>query len=79
MGYLRNHLATVVTAGFASVLSLVWFIMNPMFPSLNFIFMMAIPISWFLVLMCWLVQKGQEYSNKHNYSEKSEQHSSTPL
>jgi len=66
MGYIGNNLATVVCAIFASVLTVMWFLMVPEFPVLDFVFMMAVPITWFLVFMCWIVQKGTDYSTKHN-------------
>ena len=63
MGYLYNHLATVVSAAFAVVLTGLWFVMVPMFPILEFVFIMAVPIMWFIVFMCWIVQKGADYSH----------------
>ncbi len=66
MGYIRNNLATVVCAIFAAVLTALWFLLVPEFPVLDFVFMMAVPITWFLVFMCWIVQKGSDYSIKHN-------------
>jgi len=68
MGYLHNHLATVVSAAFAIVLTGLWVVMVPIFPILDFIFMMAVPIMWFIVFMCWIVQKGADYS--HHLSSK---------
>jgi hypothetical protein len=70
MGYIRNNLATVVCAIFASVLTAMWFLMVPEFPVLDFVFMMAVPIMWFLVFMCWIVQKGNDYmKNLHTPSK----------
>jgi len=28
--------------------------------------MMAVPITWFLTFMCWIVQKGADYSHKYS-------------
>ena len=70
MGYLYNHLATVVTGVFAAVLTALWFIMVPMFPILEFVFIMAVPITWFLVAMCWLAQKSADYAHTHSHTEK---------
>ena len=64
MGYLCNQLATVVCAIFAGILSLLWFVMVPVYPVLDFIFTMAVPITWFLVLTCWLAQKSTDYVHK---------------
>ncbi len=67
MGYLYNNLATVVTGVFAAVLSFLWFIMVPMFAVLDIVFLMAVPITWFLTLMCWLSQKSNDYlTQSHN-------------
>ena len=65
MGYLHNQLATVVVAIFAAVLSLLWYVMIPVFPVLNFVFMMAVPITWFLALMCLFAQKSTDYMHEH--------------
>ena len=65
MGYLGNHLATVVTAVFAAVLTGLWPYFVDFAPILNFVFIMAVPITWFLALMCWLSQKSTDYMHKH--------------
>ena len=65
MGYLGNHLATVVTAVFAAVLTGLWPYFVDFAPILNFLFIMAVPITWFLALMCWLSQKSADYAHKH--------------
>ena len=65
MGYLGNHLATVVTAVFAAVLTGLWPYFVDFAPILNFLFIMAVPITWFLALMCWLSQKSADYVTKH--------------
>ena len=65
MGYLGNHLATVVTGGFAAVLTVLWPYFVDFAPVLDFIFMMAVPITWFLTFMCWISQKSTDYGHKH--------------
>ena len=71
MGYLGNHLATVVTGVFAAVLTGLWPYFVDFAPILNFVFIMAVPITWFLTLMCWLSQKSADYAHKHtSHSEK---------
>ena len=65
MGYLGNHLATAVVGIFAAVLTGLPFVLGDFAPLLEFIFIMAIPITWFLTLMCWLSQKSTDYSHKH--------------
>ncbi len=66
MGYLRNNLATLITGVFAAVLTGLWFVFLDFAPITNFIFMMAVPITWFLTFMCWIVQKGTDYSHKYS-------------
>jgi len=66
MGYLYNHLATVVCGAFAAFLSGLWLVFLDFAPILNFIFMMAVPITWFLTFMCWIVQKSNDYLKKHH-------------
>ena len=70
MGYLRNHLATVVCGAFAAVLTGIWFPLVDFSPVLNIVFMMAVPIMWFLVLMAWIVQKSNDYMHKDVPTEK---------
>ncbi len=65
MGYLYNHLATVVCGVFAAVLTGLWYIMAPMFPVLDFVFLMAVPIMWFLTATCWVAQKSADYMKKY--------------
>lgn len=64
MGYMGNQLATVSTGAFAAVLTGLWFYFLDFAPVLNFIFTMAVPIIWFLTLMCWLAQKSADYVHK---------------
>ncbi len=64
MGYLGNHLATISTGIFAAVLTGLWAVWD-LSPVLHLIFMMAVPITWFLTLMCWLSQKSTDYMHKH--------------
>jgi len=66
MGYLHNHLATVVCGIFAAVLSLLWVIMTPMFPVLGIVFLMAVPITWFLVFICWIIQKSNDWMREYH-------------
>lgn len=61
VGYLYNHLATVTCAAFAGALSILWAVLAPSYPALNLVFIMAVPIMWFLVFMCWIVQKSADY------------------
>ena len=74
MGYLGNHLATVVTGVFAAVLTGLWPYFVDFAPILDFVFLMAVPITWFLTLMCWVSQKSADYMKKyeasHSHAEK---------
>ena len=72
MGYLGNHLATVVTAVFAAILTALWPYFVDFAPILNFVFIMAVPITWFLAFTCWISQKSTDYMHKHApaHSEK---------
>lgn len=61
MGYMRNHLATVVCGAFAGALSILWAVLVPPYPALNLVFVMAVPIMWFIVFTCWIAQKSTDY------------------
>ena len=65
MGYLGNHLATVVCAVFAAVLSGLWYWFLGFAPVLDIVFLMAVPIMWFLVFTCWIAQKSADYMHRH--------------
>lgn len=81
MGYLGNHLATVVTGVFAAVLTGLWPYFVDFAPILNFVFIMAVPITWFLTFTCWISQKSADYMHKYeshaSHSEKSLSNSQT--
>ena len=70
MGYLYNHLATLVCAVFASVLTLLW----PMFVDfaqvLDVVFIMAVPIMWFLTIVCFVAQRSADYMHGQGHSHK---------
>lgn len=74
MGYLGNHLATVVTGVFAAILTGLWPYFVDFAPILNFVFTMAVPITWFLTFTCWISQKSTDYMHKStthvSHSEK---------
>ncbi|NIM26382.1 MAG: hypothetical protein GTN35_05845 [Nitrososphaeria archaeon] len=65
MGYLGNHLATVVTGVFAAVLTGLWPVFVDFAPILEFVFIMAVPITWFLTVICWVSQKSADYAHKN--------------
>ena len=66
MGYVGNHLATLTTGVFAAVLTGLWPYFVDFAPILNFVFIMAVPITWFLTFTCWISQKSTDYM--HNYA-----------
>ena len=67
MGYWKNHMATIITAGFAAVLTGLWPPFYDYAPILNFVFIMAVPITWFMALTCWLSQKSADYATNHGH------------
>ena len=72
MGYFGNHLATLVTGVFAAVLTGLWPYFVDFAPILNLVFMIAVPITWFLTFTCWISQKSTDYMHNHapSHSEK---------
>src|SRR3989338_6713155 len=74
MGYLGNHLATMVTGVFAATLTGLWPFFIDFAPILNFVFIMAVSITWFLTFTCWISQKSTDYMHKSkthvSHSEK---------
>ncbi len=64
MGYFYNHLATLSVGAFAAVLTGLWPYFIDFAPMLDFTFMVVVPITWFLTLMCWLTQKSTDYMHK---------------
>ena len=71
MGYVFNHLATLVCAVFASILTLLW----PMFvdyaEALDVVFILAVPIMWFLTIVCFVAQRSADYMHgSHKPSKK---------
>jgi len=70
MGYARNHLATIATGAFALFLTGLWSYFMDFAPLTNLIFMMAVPITWFMTLICWISQKSTDYTHNHAPNEK---------
>ena len=71
MGLVYNHLATLVCGVFASVLTLLW----PMFvdysTAMDVVFILAVPIMWFLTAVCFVSQISADYMHGHEPSHKS--------
>ena len=82
MGYLGNQLATIVTGVFAAVLTGLWPVLVDYAPILHFVFIMAVPITWFLTAICWVSQKSADYAHKyssHSTHEKKSLSNKKPL
>lgn len=65
MGHLGNHLATVVTGVFAAILTGLWPVFVDFAPILDFVFIMAVPITWFLTVVLWIAQRSADYAHNH--------------
>ena len=72
MGYLRNHLATVVVTCFAIFLTGMYFYMPA---ALNQLLLVSTIVTWFLVFICWIAQKSADYVKKHSPHTESHTHS----
>ena len=72
MGYFGNHLATLVTGVFAAVLTGLWPYFTDFAPILHVVFIIAVPITWFLTFTCWISQKSTDYmhNNALSHDEK---------
>ena len=79
MGYVRNHLATLVSGVWAAVLTGLYFPLVDFAPSLSFIFTMAVPIMWFMVFVIWIAQLAADRNHgaDHSHDEKKN-HELTP-
>ncbi len=70
MGHVNNHLATLVCGVFAAVLTGLWPLMIEFAAVLNIIFLMAVPIMWFLTFIVWIAQKAADYNHMQVHDEK---------
>ena len=70
MGHVNNHLATLVCGVFAAVLTALWPLFVEVDVRLNMIFLMAVPIMWFLTFIVWIGQKAAERNHGHSDDEK---------
>ena len=78
MGYVKNHLATLVSAVFALVLTGLYFPLTDFAPSLYFIFAMAVPIMWFMVFVIWIAQLAADRNHGSHPHEEKKNHELTP-
>ena len=71
MGYLYNNLATLVCGVFAAILTLLW----PMFvdyaEAYDVVFLLAVPIMWFLTLVCFVSQISQDWAHGDHKPSKN--------
>ena len=67
MGYWKNHMATIITGATAAVFTGLWPAFYDYAPILNFVFIMTVPITWFMVLTCWLSQKSADFAHHHGH------------
>ena len=71
MGYVFNHLATLVCGVFASVLTLLWPMLVDYAEALDVVFILAVPIMWFLTAVCFVAQRSADYMHgSHKPSKK---------
>jgi len=82
MGLIYNHLATLIVAVLASILTLLWhdlgiinILDDPMFVDyasvLDIFFILAVPITWFLTAVCFVSQISADYMHGHEPTQKS--------
>jgi len=82
MGLVYNHLATLIVAVLASILTLLWhdlciinILDDPMFVDyasvLDIFFILAVPITWFLTAVCFVSQISTDYMHGHEPTQKS--------
>jgi len=82
MGLVYNHLATLVMAVLASILTLLWhdlgiinILDDPMFVDyasvLDIFFILAVPITWFLTAVCFVAQISADYMHGDHKPKKS--------
>ena len=80
MGLFYNQLATLVCAVFAAVLTFLW----PMFVDyaevFDLVFLLAVPIMWFLTAVCFVAQISADYAHGgHKASKKPSKKSNKKL
>ena len=82
MGLIYNHLATLIVAVLASILTLLWhdlgiinILDDPMFVDYasvpDIFFILAVPITWFLTAVCFVSQISADYMHGHEPTQKS--------
>ena len=71
MGYIYNHLATLVCGVFAAILTFLWPIFVDYSAVMDAAFLYSVPIMWFLTIVCFVAQKSADYAHgSHKPSKK---------
>jgi len=71
MGLVYNHLATLVCGVFALVLTFLWPMFVELSPVYDLVFILAVPIMWFLTAVCFVAQRSADYMHgSHKPSKK---------
>ena len=70
MGLVYNHLATLVCGVFASVLTLLWPMFVDLSPVYDLVFLLAVPITWFLAAVCFVAQISADYMHGDHKPKK---------
>jgi len=70
MGYVYNNLATLVCGVFAAVLTLLWPMFVDLSPVYDLVFILAVPITWFLTAVCFVSQISQDWAHGSDKSSK---------
>ena len=70
MGYVYNNLATLVCGVFAAVLTLLWPMFVDLSPVFDLVFILAVPITWFLTAVCFVSQISQDWAHGSHKSSK---------
>ena len=70
MGLVYNHLATLVCGVFASVLTLLWPMFVDLSPVYDLVFILAVPIMWFLTVVCFVSQISTDYMHSDHEPKK---------
>ena len=90
MGLIYNHLATLIVAVLASILTLLWhdlgiinILDDPMFVDyasvLDIFFILAVPITWFLTAVCFVSQISADYMHGDHKPKKSTEKSAKKI
>ena len=71
MGLFYNQSATLVCAVFAAVLTLLWPMFVDLSPVFDLVFILAVPIMWFLTAVCFVSQISTDWAHgSHKPSKK---------